>query len=72
MINWITNVLAWIVKNMAMLIGIVEAVFKLVVALLNIAPTKTKDKFLPIVDAIFSAIKKTLYGASDFLEKSGK
>jgi hypothetical protein len=71
-INFITNILAWIVKNSALIIGVLEAIAKAVSGVISLAPIKSQDKALEVVDNVFSAIKKGLYGLSDFLGGLGK
>lgn len=70
--NFITNILGWIAKNSALIIGIVESILKAVAGVVSITPTKKDDKVYEVVDKVFSKIKKYLYDASDFLEKFGK
>lgn len=72
MLNVITNVVSWISKNAALIIGIVESILKAVAGIVSITPTKKDDKVYEIVDKVFSKVKKYLYDASDFLEKFGK
>lgn len=67
MVGVLRNILAWVLKNTALLVGIVEAVSKLAVAIINITPTKADDPFVPIIDNVASYIKKYLYKASDLL-----
>jgi hypothetical protein len=61
------GVAAWLVKNTALLVGIVEAVVKVFAGVVSLTPTKKDDAFLPKVDAVASAIKKALYWASEKL-----
>lgn len=65
MINFVLGVVAWLVKNVALLVGIVEAIVKVVAGIVSLTPTKADDAFLPIVDKVASAIKKVLYFASE-------
>lgn len=65
--NIVMGVLAWLVKNVALLVGIVEALVKVVAGIISLTPTKKDDAFLPKVDAIASWIKKGLYFVSDKL-----
>jgi hypothetical protein len=59
------NVLAYVVKNMAVWIGVAEAILKAVAAVVSITPTKKDDAFMASVDSVFSQIKKFLYDISD-------
>jgi hypothetical protein len=70
--NYITNVVGWLVKNVALLVGIIEAVCKVIAGIVSLTPTKKDDWLLPIVDKVASNVKKWLYTASDFLEGFGK
>jgi hypothetical protein len=65
MMSVIMNVLAWVVKNVALLVGIVEAMVKVIAGIVSLTPTKKDDALLPMVDRVASAIKKALYFASD-------
>jgi len=59
--------IAWIIKNVALLVGIVEAIAKVVVGVITLTPTKKDDPLIPKVDLVCSAIKKFLYTMSDKL-----
>ena len=66
--RFILNIGAYIAKNLALLVGIVESLAKLLVGLINIlAPAKQKDILIAYVDKVASAIKKILYTISDKL-----
>lgn len=67
MFQLILYVLAWASKNLAIIIGILEAVVKAITAIVTLTPTKRDDKVLPIVDNVFSSIKKVLYTISDIM-----
>jgi len=61
------KIIAYVVKNLAFLIGIVEAILKAVGGIVSLTPTKKDDKVVELIDKGFSAIKKFLYGASESL-----
>ena len=65
--NIVMGVLAWLVKNVALLVGIIEAIVKVIAGIVSLTPTKKDDAFLPKVDAVASWIKKGLYFVSDKL-----
>ena len=65
--NIVMGVLAWLVKNVALLVGIIEAIVKVIAGIVSLTPTKKDDAFLPNVDAVASWIKKGLYFVSDKL-----
>ena len=67
MIKFIMLVIAWLVKNVALLVGIVEAVVKVIAGIISLTPTKKDDALLPKVDAVASAIKKALYWVAEKL-----
>ena len=67
--QFILNILAWLVKNSALLIGIFEALAKLIAGIVSITPTKKDDWLVTKVDEGVSAVKKLLYTISDFLAK---
>ena len=60
-------IVAWLVKNVALLVGIVEAIVKVIAGIVSLTPTKKDDAFLPKVDAVASAIKKALYWTAEKL-----
>jgi len=70
MFQIILAVLAYVVKNIALIIGVVEALLKVITGIITLTPTKKDDILLPEIDAFFSAIKKFLYEVSEFM--SGK
>jgi len=63
----VLSVLAYIVKNFAMIIGVVEAVSKAITSVITLTPTKRDDALLPYVDRFFSAVKRALYSLSEIL-----
>lgn len=70
--QFIMNVLAWLVKNSALLIGILEALAKVIAGIVSITPTKKDDWLVNKVDEVASAIKKALYTISDFMAGKSK
>jgi len=66
-LKFASAILAWIVKNIALIIGILEALVKVISGIITLTPTKSDDKLLPIIDNVFSWIKKALYWASEKL-----
>ena len=66
-LGFVSLIVGWLVKNSALLIGIIESVSKLVAGIVSITPTKSDDKVIEIVDKVASAIKKVLYTLSDKL-----
>lgn len=67
MFQLIWALVAWLLKNIALLIGILEALVKAIVGIISLTPTKRDDKLLPHVDKVFSAIKKFLYSLAEFM-----
>ena len=65
--NIVANILAWVSKNIALIVGIIEAILKAAAGIVSITPTKSDDRVLAIVDNIFSWVKKGLYTLSDTL-----
>lgn len=57
----IGGVLAYIVKNVALIVGIVEAIAKVFAGIASLTPTKKDDILVPIVDKVASFLKKWLY-----------
>lgn len=62
-----SKIIAYVVKNLALVIGILEAILKAVSGIVSLTPTKKDDKLLKVIDGIFSKIKKALYDKVDFL-----
>lgn len=60
-------VLSWMVKNIAYIVGILEALVKVIVGIITLTPTKRDDVFVSKINDIFSAVKKVLYDISDFM-----
>jgi len=65
----LVDILAYIVKNVGLLVGILESIVKVITGIISLTPTKKDDNWLPIVDKIFSNIKKQLYNVSEMLHK---
>lgn len=59
--------LSFVAKNVALVVGIVEAVVKAIGGIISLTPTKRDDAFLPRIDDFFSAIKAALYSLSDLM-----
>jgi len=64
----VKGILAWVAKNVALIVGIIEAIAKLLAGIFSLTATKTDDKWIPMVDKVASAIKKALYTLSDKLK----
>jgi hypothetical protein len=60
-------ILSYIFKNLAIIIGVIEAILKAVAAIVSITPTKRDDVIYAAVDSVFSKIKQILYNISDKL-----
>lgn len=65
MLKFLLGVVSWIIKNTALLVGILEAIVKVAGGIISITPTKSDDKILPVIDNVFSWVKKILYTVSD-------
>ena len=63
----IVQIGAFIVKNMALIVGILESIVKAITGVISLTPTKQDDRLLPTIDTIFSKIKQILYNISDFM-----
>jgi hypothetical protein len=59
------QIIAWLMKNMALIVGIVEAIIKAIAGIVSMTATKKDDEILKKVDDVFSAIKGFLYNISD-------
>jgi hypothetical protein len=62
-----SKIISYIFKNMALLIGIIEALLKVAAGIVSLTPTKRDDAIVDIIDKAFSAIKKVLYTVADKL-----
>jgi phage-related minor tail protein len=61
------KVLAYVFKNVGLLVGIVEAILKAIGAIISLTPSKKDDKIYAVIDKVFTTIKKWLYTISDKL-----
>ena len=68
----IMHLAAFAFKNFALVIGVVEAVIKLLAGLVSRTPTKKDDKFVAGVNKAFSKMKKFCYDFSDTLTEAKK
>ena len=59
------KIIAYLLKNLVGLVGIVEAVLKAAGMIISLTPTKKDDKVYAVIDGIFTKIKKFLLDASD-------
>lgn len=64
-IGFVMGLVAWLAKNVALIVGIIEAVVKVIAGIVSLSKTKKKDVILATVDKVFSVIKKVLYKISD-------
>lgn len=67
MSSFFKKITAWLIKNAAIVVGIIEGVAKLFAGIVSLTPTKADDALIPIVDKVASTIKKYLYDLSDKL-----
>jgi len=72
MLNFITNILGWFVKNVGLIVEILEALLKLAGGIVSLTPSKNDDRIVGIIEDKFDVIKKILYQAADFFGKLGK
>jgi len=70
MFSVIGNVFGFVIKNLALIVGIIEALLKVAGGIVSLTPNKKDDVAVAAVDKVFSSIKKFLYTISDKL--SGK
>ena len=62
-----SKIISYIFKNLALLLGIIEAIIKVVAGIASMTATKKDDAIVEMIDKGFSAIKKVLYDISDKL-----
>ena len=62
-----SKIISYIFKNLALWIGIIEALLKVAAGIVSMTPTKRDDAIVEMIDKGFSAIKKVLYTISDKL-----
>lgn len=67
MVKGILEILGYLIKNTALIIGILEAVSKAIAGIVSATPTKKDDWLVVKVDNVFSAIKKALYTISEIM-----
>lgn len=62
-----SKIISYIFKNLALMLGILEAILKVVSGIVSMTPTKRDDALVDMIDNGFSAIKKVLYTVADKL-----
>ena len=62
-----SKIISYIFKNLALWIGIIEALLKVAAGIVSLTPTKRDDAIVEMIDKGFSALKKVLYTISDKL-----
>ena len=67
-INVLTSIAAWIVKNVNLLVGLVGAAGKLVAGVINIFQP-SKDGLVDSIEAWTERIQKGLFNLSELLKK---
>jgi hypothetical protein len=67
MLAFLGGVLSYLIKNLAIIIGVLEAIMKVAAGIVSMTPTKKDDAVYATVDKYFSIIKKWLYTISDKL-----
>ena len=63
----IGKILAFLIKNLSLIVGIIEAIIKALAGIVSLTATKKDDALVKTVDTVFSFIKKFLYTISDKL-----
>lgn len=63
--TFIGNVIAYIIKNVAIIIGVGESIMKVIASIVSLTPTKKDDVIYKKVDDFFSIIKQWLYKISE-------
>jgi hypothetical protein len=61
------QLIAYLLKNSALIVGIIEAVLKAVGGIVSMTPTKADDAVVAKINEIFSKIKAFFYDRSDIL-----
>ncbi len=72
MVNLITNVIGWFVKNVGLIVEILEALLKLAGGIVSLTPSKKDDKIVALIEDKFDVVKKALYQLADFFGRFGK
>jgi len=62
-----SKIISYLVKNMALILGVVEAIIKALGGIVSLTPTKKDDAIVEMIDKGFSAVKKVLYTVADKL-----
>jgi hypothetical protein len=68
--NALTNILGWITKNIGLIIGVVEALTKVLAGIASLTPTEKDDKIVAWIEE--HKLSAKLQKVADFLEQSGK
>jgi hypothetical protein len=62
-----SKIISYIFKNLALIIGIIEAILKVAAGIASMTATKRDDAIVEMIDKGFSNVKKVLYTISDKL-----
>lgn len=68
MLNFLTNIIAWFLKNVNMIVGVISAVVKVVVGIINIIQP-SKDKLVDKITYWSEKIQKWIFRGSEILKK---
>ena len=60
---------AWLVKNSALVLGVIESILKVISGIVTLTPTKKDDAVYATIDSIFSKLKKPIYKLAELLAK---
>ena len=68
MLNFLTNIIAWFLKNVNMLVGIISAISKLAASIINIVQP-SKDGLVDKITTWSERIQKWIFKGSEVLKK---
>jgi len=68
--NALTSILAWVTKNIGLIIGVVEALIKVLGGIASLTPTEADDKIVEWIED--HKLSEKIQKVADFLEKYGK
>lgn len=65
MVKFLKGVLAYLLKNGGLIIGLVESVLKVLGGIVSLTPTKKDDAVVAFLDTWFTKIKQIIYKLMD-------
>lgn len=70
--NFITSAIAYFIKNVSIIIEIIEAIVKLAAGIVSLTPSKKDDKLVDWVEDNFESLEGVLEEIAEILKKFKK